>query len=45
VIVESRPKATYNIGADLVAKSAPDGYDQLVTPLDIATNPGACTRT
>ncbi len=39
VIVDNRPGATGNIGADHVAKSPPDGYELLVVALDIVINP------
>jgi tripartite-type tricarboxylate transporter receptor subunit TctC len=35
IVVENRPGAGGNIGADYVAKSAADGYTYLVTPISI----------
>ncbi len=39
IIVDARPGASGNIGADLVAKSPPDGYTLLVPSFSIAVNP------
>ena len=39
VIVDNRPGASANLGADVVAKSAPDGYTILLGANGLATNP------
>ena len=39
VIVDARPGASGTIGADLVAKSPPDGYTLMVPSFSIAVNP------
>ncbi|HEX4798288.1 MAG TPA: tripartite tricarboxylate transporter substrate binding protein [Burkholderiales bacterium] len=39
VVTDNRPGASGNIGADLVAKSAPDGYTLLCTATSFSTNP------
>jgi tripartite-type tricarboxylate transporter receptor subunit TctC len=44
VITDNRPGATGNIGAELVAKSPPDGYAVLFAATSFAANP-AMTRT
>jgi len=38
VVVEPRPGGSGNIGAELVSRSAPDGYSLMVTPQAIAIN-------
>ncbi len=39
VVIENRPGAGSNIGADLVAKSPPDGYTLLMATPALASNP------
>ena len=44
VVVENRPGGTTVIGSDLVAKSAPDGYTLLVTPVPFAIVPSISAK-
>ena len=39
IIIEARPGADSNIGTELVAKSAPDGYTWLITGPAVLSNP------
>jgi tripartite-type tricarboxylate transporter receptor subunit TctC len=44
VIVDNKPGGATQIGTDLVAKSAPDGYTLLMVPATSATNPHLYTK-
>ncbi len=44
IIVDARPGASGNIGADLVAKSPPDGYTLMVPSFSIAVNPSLYSK-
>jgi tripartite-type tricarboxylate transporter receptor subunit TctC len=43
-VVENRPGASSAIGAEFVAKSAPDGYTVLISPAALAINPHMYAR-
>ena len=40
LVIDNRPGAGSNIGSDLVAKAAPDGYTLLLGTSSLAINPG-----
>lgn len=44
MVVDYKPGAASNIGADLVAKSAPDGYTLLIAASSLAINPSLYPR-
>src|SRR6186997_3374832 len=39
VVIDNRPGAAGNIGAEMVAKSPPDGYTIMLATITLATNP------
>jgi tripartite-type tricarboxylate transporter receptor subunit TctC len=45
VVVENKPGAGGNIGADAVAKSKPDGYILLMMPSNLSVNPSLFEKT
>src|SRR5437879_4887076 len=45
IVCDNRPGATGNIGAELVAHAAPDGYTMLLTAPNLVTSPSLYART
>jgi len=44
IVADNRPGATGNIGAELVARAAPDGYTMLLTAPNLVTSPSLHAR-